>query len=236
MHLAASKESISVVLAAKRNEGWTPIYFISKVLQGAELNYPALEKLVLALVHETRRLQRYFQAYMITVLTNTSIKQMLTGPKKTRRVAKWAIELGEHDIVFLRKNEKETHVDFLVEIPLEDNKKEEKSKEVIDSYSKWRLSTDGASNSDGSRVGLMLIDPEDINKACPKDCYPLPEIDWKIESISGFCLKCFLDAYKGYHQIQIAEEDKDKTAFYTGEGVFCYKKMQFGLKNARATY
>ncbi|GJR93599.1 reverse transcriptase domain-containing protein [Tanacetum coccineum] len=61
-------------------------------------------------------------------------------------------------------------------------------------------------------------------------------IDWKIESLSEFCLKCFLDAYKGYHQIQMAEEDEDKTAFYVGEGVYCYKKMLFGLKNAGATY
>ncbi|GKD19083.1 reverse transcriptase domain-containing protein, partial [Tanacetum coccineum] len=82
----------------------------------------------------------------------------------------------------------------------------------------------------------MCVDFTDINKACPKDCYPLPEIDWKIESLSGFRLKCFLDAYKGYHQIQMAEEDEDKTAFYAGEGVFCYKKMPFGLKNAGATY
>ncbi|GKF98684.1 reverse transcriptase domain-containing protein, partial [Tanacetum coccineum] len=61
IHLAVSKESISVVLAAKRNEGWTLIYFVSWVLQGAELNYPALEKLVLALVHAARRLGRHFQ-------------------------------------------------------------------------------------------------------------------------------------------------------------------------------
>ncbi|GKC03274.1 reverse transcriptase domain-containing protein [Tanacetum coccineum] len=82
----------------------------------------------------------------------------------------------------------------------------------------------------------IRVDFSDINKACPKDCYPLPEIDWKIESLSGFRLKCFLDAYKAYHQIQMAEEDEDKTAFYAGEGVFYYKKMPFGLKNAGATY
>ncbi|GKB57683.1 reverse transcriptase domain-containing protein [Tanacetum coccineum] len=80
--------------------------------------------------------------------------------KKTRRVAKWAIELGEHDIVFLRREEKETPVDFLIKIPSEDNKTKEKPKEVPDSSSKWRLYTDGASNSDGLRAGLMLIDPE----------------------------------------------------------------------------
>ncbi|GJV14036.1 putative reverse transcriptase domain-containing protein [Tanacetum coccineum] len=82
----------------------------------------------------------------------------------------------------------------------------------------------------------ICVDFTDINKACPKDCYTLPEIYWKIESLSGFCLKCFLDAYKGYHQIQMAEEDEDKIAFYAREGVFYYKKMPFGLKNTRVTY
>ncbi|GKE81460.1 reverse transcriptase domain-containing protein [Tanacetum coccineum] len=62
--------------------------------------------------------------------------------------------------MFLRRNEKETPADFLVEIPFEDNEKKEKPKEVPDSNSKWRLYTDGASNSNRSGAGLMLIDPE----------------------------------------------------------------------------
>ncbi|GKD36681.1 reverse transcriptase domain-containing protein [Tanacetum coccineum] len=76
------------------------------------------------------------------------------------RAAKWAIELGEHDIVFLRREEKETPSDFLIKIPSEDNETKEKPKEVPDSSSEWRLYTDGASNSDGSGAGLKLIDPE----------------------------------------------------------------------------
>ncbi|GJW89063.1 hypothetical protein Tco_0164403 [Tanacetum coccineum] len=61
----------------------------------------------------------------------------------------------------------------------------------------------------------MCVDFKDLNKACPKDGYPLPEILWKVESLCGFPFKCFLDAYKGYHQIQMAEEDEEKTAFIT---------------------
>nr|GFA02927.1 reverse transcriptase domain-containing protein [Tanacetum cinerariifolium] len=68
------------------------------------------------------------------------------------------------------------------------------------------------------------------------DCYPLPEIDWKVESLCGYPFKCFLDAYKGYHKIQMAAADEEKTAFHTGQGVYCYTKMPFGLKNASATY
>ncbi|GKA72864.1 reverse transcriptase domain-containing protein [Tanacetum coccineum] len=67
--------------------------------------------------------------------------------KKTSKILS-----GPHD--------NETSTDFLVEIPFEDNEIEEKSKEVPDSYSKWRLYTDGASNLGGSRAGLMLIDPK----------------------------------------------------------------------------
>nr|GEU89518.1 hypothetical protein [Tanacetum cinerariifolium] len=48
--------------------------------------------------------------------------------------------------------------------------------------------------------------------------------------------KCFLEAYKGYYQIQMTKKDEEKTTFLTNEGVFCYTKMPFGLKNAGATY
>nr|GEU90916.1 reverse transcriptase domain-containing protein [Tanacetum cinerariifolium] len=65
---------------------------------------------------------------------------------------------------------------------------------------------------------------------------PLTEIDWKVESLCGYPFKCFLDAYKGYHQIQLVEPDEEKTTFHTGQGVYCYTKMPFGLKNAGATY
>ncbi|GJV55727.1 reverse transcriptase domain-containing protein [Tanacetum coccineum] len=85
-------------------------------------------------------------------------------------------------------------------------------------------------------IWRMCVDFKDLNKACPKDGYPLPEIDWKVESLCGFPFKCFLDAYKGYHQIQMAKEDEEKTAFITSQGIFCYTKMPFGLRNARATY
>nr|GEX28648.1 hypothetical protein [Tanacetum cinerariifolium] len=82
----------------------------------------------------------------------------------------------------------------------------------------------------------MCIDFKNLNSACPKDYHPLPNIDCKVESVMGFKYKCFLDAYKEYHQIQMAKEDEEKTAFYTDQGIYCYTKMPFELKNAGATY
>ncbi|GKA12442.1 reverse transcriptase domain-containing protein [Tanacetum coccineum] len=82
----------------------------------------------------------------------------------------------------------------------------------------------------------MCVDFTDINKACPKEHHSLPMIEQKVEDLHRHRLKCFLDAYKGYHQIPIAERDEEKIAFYTREGVFCYRRFPFGLKNAGTTY
>ncbi|GJT19437.1 reverse transcriptase domain-containing protein [Tanacetum coccineum] len=101
-------------------------------------------------------------------------------------------------------------------------------------YHDWLSNPVMVKKSDNS--WRMCVDFKDLNKACPKDGYHLPEIDWKVESLCGFSFKCFLDAYKGYHQIQMAEEDEEKTAFITNQGIFCYTKMPFGLRNAGATY
>lgn len=104
MYIATSYESISAVLLAEREKRQVPIYFVSRVLQGAELNYPELEKLILALVHAARHLRMYFQAHPITVLTDKPIKQILSKPEKSGRVSKWAIKLGEHEIEYKGRN------------------------------------------------------------------------------------------------------------------------------------
>ncbi|GKA51482.1 reverse transcriptase domain-containing protein [Tanacetum coccineum] len=80
------------------------------------------------------------------------------------------------------------------------------------------------------------VDFADINKACPKEHHSLLMIEQKVEDIHRHRLKCFLDAYKGYHQIPIAEKDEEKIAFYTREGVFRYRRLPFSLKNAGVTY
>ena len=82
----------------------------------------------------------------------------------------------------------------------------------------------------------MCIDYTSLNKACPKDLFALPRIDQVIDSTAGCELLCFLDAYLGYHQIKMKEEDQEKTSFITPFGAFSYVSMPFGLKNADTTY
>ena len=82
----------------------------------------------------------------------------------------------------------------------------------------------------------MCIDYTNLNKACPKDPFPLPIIDQVIDSTTGCELLSFLDAYSGFHQIPLNPEDQIKTAFITPYGAYCYRTMSFSLRNADATY
>ena len=67
----------------------------------------------------------------------------------------------------------------------------------------------------------MCVDYTDLNKVCPKDPFPLPRIDTIVDSTAGCKLLCFLDAYSGYHQIRMAIEDEEKTAFLTPVETYC---------------
>jgi hypothetical protein len=87
-----------------------------------------------------------------------------------------------------------------------------------------------------TKIYRMCIDFTALNKHCPKDYFPLPQIDQIIDSTVGCERLSFLDAYSGYNQIRLKVEDEGKTAFITPHGVYCYMTMLFGLKNAGATY
>ena len=80
------------------------------------------------------------------------------------------------------------------------------------------------------------IDFTDLNKACPKDSFPLPRIDQLVDATAGHQLLSFMDAYSGYNQIPMSPLDEEHTSFITDRGLYCYKVMPFGLKNAGATY
>ena len=82
----------------------------------------------------------------------------------------------------------------------------------------------------------LCVDFKDLNKACPKDPFPLPRIDQIIDATTGDDSLCFLDAYSRYHQIKMKESDQAATAFITPYRPFCFNTMPFGLKNAGATY
>ncbi|GAU51110.1 hypothetical protein TSUD_411870 [Trifolium subterraneum] len=101
-------------------------------------------------------------------------------------------------------------------------------------YTTWLSNVVLVKKSDGK--WRMCVDYTDLNRACPKDAYPLPCIDRLVDNSSGFKLLSFLDAYSGYNQIPMAVADRTKTTFMTESGNYYYNVMPSGLKNAGATY
>ena len=84
--------------------------------------------------------------------------------------------------------------------------------------------------------GDSVIDFTDVNKACPKDSFPLPRIDLIVDATAGHELLSFMDAFFGYNQISKDPGDQEKTSFVTVQGTYYYRVMPFGLKNTGATY
>ena len=82
----------------------------------------------------------------------------------------------------------------------------------------------------------LCINFTDINRACPKDSFPLPRIDLIVDATADHELLSFMDAFSDYNQISMDPVDQEKTLFITGQRTYYYRVMPFGLKNAGATY
>jgi len=105
---------------------------------------------------------------------------------------------------------------------------------AIAKYPQWVANIVPVPKKDGKV--RMCVDYRDLNRANPKDNFPLPHIDTLVDNTAKFSLFSFMDGFSGYNQIKMAPEDMEKTTFITLWGTFCYKVMPFGLKNAGATY
>ena len=101
-------------------------------------------------------------------------------------------------------------------------------------YPKWLSNVVLVKKANGK--WRLCIDFTDVNRACPKDSFPLPQIDLIVDATAGHELLSFMDAFSGYNQISMDPDDQEKTSFVTGQGTYCYRVMPFGLKNAGATY
>jgi len=82
----------------------------------------------------------------------------------------------------------------------------------------------------------MCVDYTGLKRVCPRDAYPLPNIDRLVDGAAGNKVLSFLDAYFGYNQIPMASSDMHKTAFIMDDANYFYRVMPFSLKNVGATY
>ncbi|RYR57283.1 hypothetical protein Ahy_A05g023007 [Arachis hypogaea] len=149
LYLSVTDWAISSALVIERDKVQHLVYFVSKTLQHAELNYPRIEKLALALIFSARRLRPYFQSHVIHVRTDHPLRQVLYKPEVAGRLIKWAVELSEFDIRYQPRGPIKSQflADFIAEltIPSED-----------DHAKQWILYVDGSSNHEGCGAGIRL--------------------------------------------------------------------------------
>jgi len=97
-------------------------------------------------------------------------------------------------------------------------------------YSTWLANVVMVTKPNGK--WRMCVDYKDLNKASPKDSYPLPNINRLVDGAADHKILSFLDAYSSYNQISMHSKDKEKTTFTTDGATYFYEVMSFDLKNA----
>ncbi|GBC20740.2 hypothetical protein GLOIN_2v1765994 [Rhizophagus irregularis DAOM 181602=DAOM 197198] len=105
---------------------------------------------------------------------------------------------------------------------------------IRESRSPWSSPVTLAGKKSGNY--RFCIDYRKLNKVTITDAYPLPRIDEQLERISSGKWFTSLDLASGFNQIEMAEEDIEKTAFICSAGLYEYNVMPFGLTNAPANH
>ncbi|XP_075076620.1 uncharacterized protein LOC142163251 [Nicotiana tabacum] len=119
---------------------------------------------------------------------------------------------------------------------ISDNIKEEVTKQLkagviqVVRYTTWLANVVPVPKIDGKT--RVCVDYRDLNKASPKDNFPLANIHILVDNCAKHEIQSFMDCYVGYYQVLMDEEDAEKTAFTIPWGTYCYSVVPFGPKNA----
>ena len=130
-----------------------PIYLVSKVLQGPEVRYHAIEKATLAVVFSARRLRHYFQSFTVIVMIDLHIRKVLQKSDVARSLVRWAVELSEFDVQYEPRGpiKGQVYADFVVELSSVAMHQEGAGFRLV-------LSVDGSSNHQGSGLASSWKD------------------------------------------------------------------------------
>lgn len=121
-------------------------------------------------------------------------------------------------------------------------------KGVVENKVKETLDSDiiSPSNSPSSSLIVLVkkrngqfrfcVEYRKLNAVTTKDCYPLPRIDETLDSMAGSKYFSTLDLASGYWQVEMDQKDRPETAFTTGQGLFEFSVMSFGLTSAPSTF
>ncbi|KAL6332056.1 hypothetical protein AAG906_020735 [Vitis piasezkii] len=209
MYLAVSEWAISAILFRyPTHREQKPIYYVSRALTDVETRYSKMEQTTLTLRSASQKLHTYFQAHSVVVLTDQPLRNILHKPDLTGRMLQWAIELSEYEIEYQSRLSMKGQVmaDFVVEYSQKHAQHKEPREEEW-----WTLRVNGASQSSGSGVGLLLQSPtgEQLEQAIRLG-FPASNNEAEYEAIlSGFNL-IYSDSQLVVRHVQEEYGAKDK--------------------------
>lgn len=98
-YLTSTNKSIGALLAQEIEGTERPVYYLSRLLQGAESNYSSIKRHCLALIFAAQKLRHYFLAHPLQLVTKSNpLKYLLWKPVISGRIARWLLQLSELDI------------------------------------------------------------------------------------------------------------------------------------------
>jgi hypothetical protein len=174
LYVAATTQVVSAVIVVERTEeGHTlpvqrPVYYINEVLSETKARYPQIQKLLYAVVLARRKLQHYFEAHPITVVSSFPLGEIIRNPDAAGRIAKWYVELMGEMLAYAPRKAIKSQIfaNFVAEwtdtqLPLLQIQAE-----------CWTLYFDGSVMKTGAGAGLLFISPLIAYEVCGVPALP----------------------------------------------------------------
>ena len=128
------------------------------------------------------------------------------------KIAQHHIDTHDH-MVLVKKKLRRMRTEWFLKIKEEVTKQLKLGFIKLVYQAKWVANVVPIPKKDGKV--RMCVDFRDLNKACPKDDFPLPHIDVLVDNMEGSALMSFMDGFSRYNQIKMAPKDMTKTTFTT---------------------